>query len=113
MKILVCGGRDFNDYTKLKTNLDKIIPEGKHVIIDGAAWGADYLAFGYAQKHGHISERYPAKWHKYGKRAGYLRNQQMLDEGKPDLVVAFPGGVGTQMMIGLATKAGVKVIKVK
>jgi hypothetical protein len=37
----------------------------------------------------------------------------MLYEGKPDLVVAFPGGKGTAMMVDIATKAGVKVIKVE
>lgn len=56
-------------------------------------------------------KEFPADWDKYGKRAGYLRNVQMLDEGKPDLVVAFPGGKGTAMMVKLAKERGVRVIE--
>lgn len=54
---------------------------------------------------------FPADWDKYGKSAGYIRNQQMLDEGCPDYVVAFPGGAGTNMMKRIASKAGVPVIE--
>ena len=50
--------------------------------------------------------------HEIGKRAGPLRNQRMLDEGKPDLVVAFPGGGGTKDMVRRAVKAGVSVHEV-
>jgi len=39
------------------------------------------------------------EWDELGKKAGPLRNQRMLDEGKPDLVVAFPGGGGTKDMV--------------
>ena len=42
-----------------------------------------------------------------GKKAGPLRNQRMLDEGKPDLVVAFPGGGGTKDTVRRAVQAGV------
>ena len=51
-----------------------------------------------------------AEWHRLGRKAGPIRNQRMLDEGKPDLVVAFPGGTGTAGMVALACKAGVRVI---
>jgi hypothetical protein len=37
----------------------------------------------------------------------------MLDVGKPDLVIAFPGGNGTAHMVGIAKAAGITVIKVK
>ena len=47
-------------------------------------------------------------WKKYGKKAGPLRNQQMLEEGKPDLVVAFPGGNGTADMVRRAKKANIE-----
>ena len=52
---------------------------------------------------------FPADWDKYQKRAGFIRNSQMLNEGKPHAVAAFPGGVGTRMMVGLARRAGVPV----
>lgn len=79
-------------------------------IIQGGATGADRAAYDFAEINFCRREEYPADWKRYGKRAGYLRNQQMLDEGKPDLVVAFPGGIGTANMVDLATKAGVKVM---
>jgi hypothetical protein len=50
-----------------------------------------------------------AAWHEHGRGAGPIRNRQMLEEGRPDLVVAFPGGHGTAGMIKLALKAGVPV----
>lgn len=55
---------------------------------------------------------YPANWSKYKKKAGPIRNQQMLDEGKPDLVVAFSGGTGTADMVHRAKVANVKVIEI-
>jgi UDP-N-acetylmuramoylalanine-D-glutamate ligase len=57
-------------------------------------------------------ETYEADWDTHGKAAGPIRNKRMLDEGKPDLVVAFPGGRGTANMISQARKAGVEVIEV-
>jgi predicted Rossmann-fold nucleotide-binding protein len=50
-------------------------------------------------------EDYPADWTKHGKSAGFVRNKQMLEEGKPDVVIAFPGGTGTAMMIKLVEEA--------
>jgi hypothetical protein len=52
-----------------------------------------------------------ADWDKHGRAAGPIRNQQMLDEGKPDLVVAFllPQGSGTLDMIRRTEKAGIEV----
>jgi hypothetical protein len=78
-------------------------------IISGEARGADTLAKEYATECGWDYEGYPADWRVYGKGAGYVRNRQMLVEGKPDLVVAFPGGNGTKMMTELAMKADVPV----
>jgi len=52
------------------------------------------------------------EWDKIGKKAGPLRNQRMLDEGKPDLVVAFSGSGGTKDMVRRAVKAGVSVHEV-
>jgi hypothetical protein len=111
MRILVCGGRDFNDYTLLSTTLNPYIHDDV-TIVHGAAPGADSLAGRWAKDQGFVTETYPADWNKYGKRAGYIRNVQMLNEGKPDLVIAFPGGKGTQMMINLAEAAGVPVVKI-
>ena len=55
---------------------------------------------------------YMADWKRLGRKAGPIRNQRMLVEGKPDLVVAFPGGKGTAGMVTLARNASVEVIVV-
>jgi len=54
-----------------------------------------------------------AKWSKHGRAAGPIRNQEMIDECKPDLVVAFPGGRGTADMVRRAKAAGIRVIEVQ
>lgn len=115
-RVLVCGGRDYDDYERVTWALSPWLNTDEPsitTIIHGAARGADSLADRWATEHGVPVERYPADWNKYGKRAGYIRNVQMLNEGKPDTVIAFPGGKGTQMMINLANAAGVHVIEVK
>lgn len=125
MRILVCGGRDYKDYLRIKEVLDNLHDEGGHPykkeiteIIHGNATGADTLAALWAShtwKHNGDSievKVFPADWDKHGKSAGYIRNQQMLDEGKPDLVIAFPGGKGTTNMVQLAAKAGIPCISV-
>lgn len=110
VRILVCGGRDFRD-TKM---LDEVLSEiafrfGIREIIHGGANGADTMAGCWGQKHNIPVLVYPADWKKHGRAAGPIRNQQMLDEGKPDWVVAFPGGRGTAHMVNIARKAGVTV----
>ena len=109
-RVLVCGGRSFTNAEMLWDTLDEL--EDISTIITGGARGADSLAVDYANERGIPTEVYPAQWIKYGKKAGYLRNKEMLRVGKPDVVIAFPGGRGTEMMIGLAEKAGVEVINV-
>jgi hypothetical protein len=57
-------------------------------------------------------ECFPAEWDKRGRIAGPVRNALMLDVGKPDLVVVFPGGRGTADCVRQARAAGVQVIEV-
>lgn len=106
--ILVAGGRDFDDYARVKADLAKHNPE---VIVSGMARGADKLGVKYANENGGQLKEFPAQWDKYGKSAGYKRNQQMLDEGKPDLVLIYWDGIskGTKHMLDIAKRAGVKV----
>jgi UDP-N-acetylmuramoylalanine-D-glutamate ligase len=54
----------------------------------------------------------PADCETHGRSADPIRNRRTLDEGKPDLVVAFPGGRGTAHMVSQARAAGVRVIEV-
>ena len=109
MKLLVTGARQYGDTDYLNAVLDCIAPAR---VIEGAARGADELAHRWAASRGVPNDRYPAEWNKYGRAAGPVRNKRMLDEGSPDLVVAFPeaGGRGTQNMMRQALKAGLTVI---
>ena len=81
------------------------------VVIHGAARGADTMAGAWAVARNVPVQAFPAQWDTFKKRAGPIRNQQMLTEGRPDLVIAFPGARGTAHMVGLAREAGVEVIE--
>lgn len=111
MKILVCGGRDFTDYELMKEILNALdITE----IIHGAARGADALAGRFGRERNIPQNAFPAQWVKHGRSAGPLRNIQMVVEGKPSLVVAFPtsGSRGTLHCIETARKHGIECIVV-
>jgi hypothetical protein len=117
MRVLICGGRDFQDYLHFASALRaaQAIYGQVSVVIHGAAKGADHCAHLWATSAGnkHIEEiKFPAEWKKHGRAAGPIRNQQMIDEGKPDLVIAFPGGRGTEDMLFRSQKAGIEVMKV-
>lgn len=106
MRLLVCGGRDFNDQAFLDTKLSEVAPS---IICHGGAQGADRLAGEWARRFNIPCAVYPAKWKEHGRAAGMLRNQTMLTDFKPDAVMAFPGGKGTANMIELAVKARIRV----
>ena len=114
MRVLVCGGRDYADRERLHAELDRLHQERRFsYLIAGGARGADTLAEQWAKARGLPHETYRADWTGLGRKAGPIRNQRMLDEGRPHLVVAFPGGRGTAHMVGIAQAAGVEVIEVR
>lgn len=91
MRLLVCGGRDFSDLDRLRAAMNAAVgAETNVVVIHGGARGADSLAGVVAERAGIKTIVFLADWTRHGKRAGPIRNQQMLDEGKPDLVLAMP-----------------------
>jgi len=113
VRVLVCGGRDFRNVALLCYHLDGINWKlGISAVIHGSARGADSLADNWAKSRDIPRLRFPADWAANGRAGGPIRNRQMLVQGKPDLVVAFPGGDGTADMIRQAVFAGVKVFEV-
>jgi len=115
VKVLVCGDRHWHDPEIVWTVLDGVeatrAPRSL-TVVEGGATGADQAArewTGWMSKH----ETYPADWDKYGKRAGPIRNQRMLDEAKPHMVVAFHNDLaaskGTKDMVQRAKAAGIPV----
>lgn len=115
--LLVCGGRDYADESLLFTWMSyaltkslKVFKPEEVVVIHGAARGVDTLANNIAIRCGIEVRRYPADWNQYGKSAGFIRNQHMLDHGKPDLVLAAPGGRGTAHMVRISLERNIPVI---
>lgn len=115
IRVLICGGRQFSDAEHLAQVLDAIRQRRGPfaVVIHGAARGADTMAGEWATARDIPVQEFPAQWEAFQNRrsAGPIRNQQMLTEGKPDLVIAFPGARGTAHMVRLAREAGVEVIE--
>ena len=113
MRVLVTGGRNYDDSRKVCAVLDKLRSEaGIAYIIEGGANGADALARRWAEMSGIPVRTFEADWENQGRFSGPARNQRMLDEGKPDLVIAFAGGRGTADMCRKARKAGVQVVDI-
>lgn len=102
-KVIIAGGREFDDYGLLRQTCDRMLSQ-KHqthdiVIISGTARGADTLGERYAQERGYSIEQYPADWEHEGKAAGFIRNAQMASVA--DALIAFWDGQskGTAHMI--------------
>ena len=114
MKVLVTGDRNWTDRESIRSWLSKLQDQGYDTLIEGEARGADTIARQEAESMGYTIERYPAQWTSYGKAAGVKRNQQMIDEGKPDLVLWFhhdlKNSKGTRDMVNRAISQKIPVI---
>lgn len=112
MRVLVCGGRTWTDFDSVYGLLDDVHDERPiECVIEGNSRGVDRMAGYWARKNSIHNLKFPALWEKYGKSAGPRRNLQMIVEGKPDLVIAFPGGKGTADMVRQAKLAGVEILE--
>jgi len=110
MKVAVIGGRDFNDYEKVKQTLSNIdITE----LISGGAKGADSLGEQYAKGKGIPTKIFLPDWNKHGKIAGFIRNTDIIKDA--DLVVAFwdQKSKGTKDSIDKAYKLNKKTLIIK
>ncbi len=110
-KVIIAGGREFDDYPLLEKTMDNLLSNVKVniVVVCGMARGADSLGEKYAKSKGYQIDYFSADWKLYGKRAGYIRNEQMAKNA--DALVAFWDGQsrGTKHMIDLARKYNLKV----
>ncbi len=127
MKVIIAGGRDFNNYPLLCNVCDYLLQNQIDVtIITGMAVGADMLGYHYARERGYKIIKKPAKWNdvegkpknevkvnrggnKYWVLAGHARNIEMANEG--DVLIAFwdKKSTGTRHMIHEASKRGLKI----
>lgn len=113
-KLLVTGGRKYNNTALVYKTLDRIVEEFSIkdlILIHGRASGADALARMWAKDREYQDRGYPAQWKRHSTTGGPVRNMQMLEEENPDLVVVFPGGHGTAHMKHIAAERGYKVIE--
>lgn len=140
MVVIVCGGRKYANYELVKRVLDDLYAQGMTVLVSGGCTGADRLARRWAEEQGYAKGpparprvwellpsasypetgkfgqhrcyiEFPALWGTYGRSAGPIRNREMLEETRPDLVVAFPGHRGTADMKEQAKRRNVKVVE--
>lgn len=128
-RVLVCGGRHYDDRETVNLVLNflhKQLPITH--LVSGMARGADILGVKWARDRDIAVIPFPAHWDdlshadaviktradgsKYDARAGMRRNQKMMDEARPDLVIAFPGGNGTEDMVNRARKAKVQIVRI-
>jgi hypothetical protein len=116
MRLLVCGGREYTDEHQINTALDQVCEKYKLrpadlVVIHGGAVGTDRLAKKWAILNGATDEPYYPEYKAYGKQAPLYRNQRMIDIGKPDRALVFPGQKGTLDMATRLVKAGIPILR--
>lgn len=114
-RVIIAGGRDFEDYTLLEQTMDRLLKNVRKdiAVVCGTARGADTLGERYAKERGFEVRYFPAEWDKYGRSAGYRRNEQMAQNA--DALVAFWDGQsrGTKHMIDIANRYNLKVRVIK
>ena len=120
MRIIIAGGRDFNDYEKLDWECSQILfPPDENdpiEIVSGCARGADQLGQNFAKCLSIPIKFFPANWDLYGKSAGYRRNIEMGEYVKDNgMLVAFWDGKskGTKHMIDIAKERNIKTFVIK
>lgn len=116
-KVIIAGSRSFSNYRLLHEQCNKYLREKRKthniIIVSGHARGTDLLGEKYAHDEGFALEIYPADWNKFGKRAGFRRNEQMAEVA--DALIAFWDGKshGTKHMIDIMAekKLQVKIVE--
>lgn len=113
-RVLICGGRHFDDGDAIYAALNDFERDRDiALIIQGGASGADAWAKKYAEGGKIRCLEFRANWKKHGKAAGPIRNERMIEQGRPTVVIAFPGGRGTADMVERARSAGIEVIEIR
>ncbi len=120
-RMVICGGRHFTDYDCLKKIMGNFLQDQQISfdgleIVSGHCKGADMLGERYAKEHGVKLTVFPADWERYKRRAGPIRNKQMIDyimqtENKAVIAFVSENSKGTKQTISLARKAGISVLE--
>lgn len=107
MRVAVIGSRTFNDYDEVKSVLSTLKIT---LLISGGAKGADSLGEKYAKENNIETKIFYPDWSKHGKKAGFLRNSDIINEA--ELIIAFwdKTSKGTKDSIDKALKLNKRVL---
>lgn len=119
VRVIVAGTRTFKDYALANKSIKEVLGErdfgeAKIRIISGGAKGGDEMGEIFARQHALLLTRKPAKWNLYGKKAGYIRNEEMAEfateKGHYPIAIVFWDGMssGTKHMINIANAHGIE-----
>lgn len=126
MRVIMCGSREWNDVEPIRLVVGGLAEmtvrqtafsntDRRLTIVHGAGRGADTIIDGEARRLGINTERHPADWDRYGKRAGPTRNFEMAALGA-DLCIGFllysADCDGTKDMLGNATAQKIPTLEV-
>lgn len=115
--VVISGSREYTDFDAFANKLDDVLKvtrtKSRIRLFEGGARGIDKLALQYAIMRGIRKERFEADWDTHGKKAGILRNIEMIDAA--DMVVAFWDGQsrGTKHAINYAIKKRKRCVVVR
>lgn len=110
MRVAFTGGRDYQNDFMVAEVLAVLNPSV--VLLEGGATGLDSLVREVREAAGFAGETFEADWSKHGKAAGPIRNREMLDSGA-DILIAFPGGKGTEDCVKAAKERGIPVLRLE
>lgn len=117
LHLLVCGSRTITDKNWIFSQIEKYYHENFEnfdiILIEGAARGVDLISKSYAIEKGWKVEEYPAEWDKYGKSAGYIRNDVMVKKADAVLILWDGTSKGTKHDIDLCQRYGKQHLVVK
>ncbi|MDG4825996.1 DUF2493 domain-containing protein [Asanoa sp. WMMD1127] len=111
MRVLVTGSRDWQERGRIRAALLRLDGPGRLLVSGACPTGADRMAEEEAELLGWGVERHPADWERFGKRAGFIRNAEMVKLGA-DICIAFilNNSRGATMTAGLAQAAGIMTV---
>lgn len=110
MRLLICGGRHYDDAATICRELDRLHGgQPIDVLIHGGLVAIGTVAEAWARQHNVHVVRYPPNWTLLGAKAEARRNAFMLADSRPDFLLAFPGGRDTADLVRMARAAGLPV----
>lgn len=113
MRVLICAGRHYAD-----TKMSRQVLDAYHrlrpvqVLIHGGSQFLGSDVEDWARETGVDVVRYPPNWQRHGKQAERHRNQFMLTDSRPDVIIALPGGDDTLELVSQAKASGIHVLTV-